>query len=173
MFSKKPKVQVETFSGKALRPNQYIKKRITTEDLGHILVQFENGARGMVSVSEVAAGRKNHIVFEVYGTKKALWWDHERPNELMIGNRNKPNGFVLKDGMLMDESIRDYAHYPAGHNEGYPTCVKNFCRNVYRHIRNRRRKVDFATFEDGHIANAIVDAVLLSSEKERWVAVKE
>ena len=91
----------------------------------------------------------------------------------MIGNRNEPNGFVLKDGMLMDESIRDYAHYPAGHNEGYPTCVKNFCRNVYRHIRNRRRKIDFATFEDGHIANAIVDAVLLSNENERWVTVKE
>lgn len=170
---KMPKKAVETFSGKALRPSQYTKKRIHTEDMGHILVEFADGARGMVSVSQIASGRKNHIVFEVYGTEKAMWWDHERPNELMIGHRNKPNQMMLKDGMLMDKSIRDYAHYPAGHNEGYPTCVKNFCRNVYRHIRNRRRKIDFATFADGHVANVIVDAVLKSNETKKWVSVGE
>lgn len=171
-YRKKPKVQVETFAGKALKPSQYMKKRITTEGHGHILVEFEDGTRGMLCVSQLAAGRKNHIVFEINGTAKNIWWDHERPNELMIGQRNQPNELMLKDAMLMDESIRDYAHYPAGHNEGYPTAVKNFCRNVYRHIRNRRRRVDFATFEDGHIANAIVDAVLKSSQSKKWVDVK-
>ena len=168
---KRPKVQVETFAGKALKPSQYQKVKINTEGHGHVLVEFEDGTRGMVCVSQLAAGRKNHIVFELNGTKNGLWWDHERPNELMIGHRNEPNQLMLKDAMLMDESIRDYAHYPAGHNEGYPTCVKNFCRNVYRHIRNRRRKVDFATFKDGHIANAIVDAVLKSNETKKWVPV--
>lgn len=170
-FRKKPKNEVETFSGKALRPDQYTRKKIATEDMGHILIRLANGCRGMVSVSEVASGRKNHIVFEVYGTEKAIWWDHERPNELMIGHRNEPNQLMLKDGMLMDKSIRDYAHYPAGHNEGYPTCVKNFCRNVYRHIQDPRRKIDFSTFEDGHVANVIVDAVLESNEKKTWVEI--
>lgn len=171
-YRKKPKVQVETFAGKALKPSQYQKVKINTEGHGHILVEFEDGTRGMVCVSQLAAGRKNHIVFELNGTKNGIWWDHERPNELMIGHRNQPNELVLKDAMLMDGAIRDYAHYPAGHNEGYPTCVKNFCRNVYRHIRNRRRKIDFATFEDGYIANAIVDAVLKSNETQKWTSVK-
>jgi predicted dehydrogenase len=168
---KKPKVQVETFAGKALKPSQYQQVRINTEDYGQILMEFANGARGMLCVSQVSAGRKNHIVFELNGTKESVWWDHERPNELMIGHRNEPNELMLKDAVQMKPEVRDYAHYPAGHNEGYPSAVKNFCRNVYRNVRDRRRKVDFATFEDGHIANCVVEAVLKSNKARRWVAV--
>ena len=171
-YRRKPKVQVETFSGKSLKPSDYIKQKITTEGHGHILVEFEDGMRGMTCISQLAAGRKNHIVFEINGTEKNLWWDHERPNELMVGHRNEPNELMFKEPLMMDESIRDYAHYPAGHNEGYPTAVKNFCRNVYRHIRDRRRKIDFATFENGHVANATVDAVFQSNQTKKWVAVK-
>ncbi len=171
-YRKQPKGTVETFAGKALKPSQYKKTKITTEGYGHTLLEFEDGTKGLFCVSQVAAGRKNHIVFEINGTKQNIWWDHERPNELMIGRRNEPNGLMLKDGTLMDPSIRDYAHYPAGHNEGYPTCVKNFCRNVYRHIRDRRRKIDYTTFEDGHNAVAVVEAVLQSDRKKQWVSVK-
>ena len=90
----------------------------------------------------------------------------------MIGNRNEPNQLMLKDAVLMDNAVKDYAHYPAGHNEGYPSAVKNFCRNVYRYIAGESKEIDFATFEDGHIADSIVEAVLESNCKKRWVAVK-
>ena len=168
---KKPKVQVETFAGKALKPSQYEKVKIDTEDYGHILLQFDDGTKGMLCVSQVAAGRKNHIVFELNGTEKSVWWDHERPNELMIGHRNQPNQLMLKDAVLMEKEVRDYAHYPAGHNEGYPSAVKNFCRNVYRYIRNPKGAIDFATFEDGHIADCIVEAVLESNRSKKFINV--
>lgn len=171
-YRKKPKSAADTFSGKELKPSQYTKTRINTEDGGHILIEFADGTKGMVCVSQVASGRKNHICFELNGSEQSLWWDHERPNELMMGHRNRPNQLMLKDAVLMDSSIRDYAHYPAGHNEGYPTCVKNFCRNVYRYIRDRRRKIDFATFEDGHNANVIIEAVLKSNQTQKWVTIK-
>ena len=170
-YRKKPKVQVETFAGKALKPSQYEKVKIDTEDYGQILMQFGDGTKGMLCVSQVAAGRKNHIVFELNGTEKSVWWDHERPNELMLGNRNQPNQLMLKDAVLMEKEVRDYAHYPAGHNEGYPSAVKNFCRNVYRYIRNPKGAIDFATFEDGHIADCIVEATLKSNQAKRWVEV--
>jgi predicted dehydrogenase len=169
---KQPKVQIETFSGKTLKPSDYINRKINTEDHGHILLEFEGGIRGMVCVTQLAAGRKNHIVFELLGTRKAVWWDHERPNELTVGHRNEPNELVLKEPLMLDKSIRDYAQFPAGHNEGYPSAVRNFVRNVYRYIRNRRGKIDFSTFEDGHRANAIVEAVLMSHKKRKWITVK-
>jgi len=169
---KKPKANVETFSGKTLKPSQYELQKITSEDHGHVLVEFEGGVKGMVVVSQVSAGRKTHSVFEIYGTEKGNWWDHERPNEMMIGRRNEPNQLLFKDPVLIDPAVRDTAHYPAGHNEGYPTCVKNFCRNVYRHIRDPKRKIDYATFEDGHNANAVVAAVLKSHQSRKWVDVK-
>ena len=166
-FRKKPKIQIETFAGKTLKPSQYQKVKIDSEDYGHVLVEFNDGTRGMVCVSQVSAGRKNHIVFELNGTEKSLWWDHERPNELMIGKRNQPNELMLKDPVMIDPSARDYAHYPAGHNEGYPSAVKNFCRNVYRYIREPKGKIDFATFEDGLNANLIVEAVLQSHSQKK------
>jgi len=167
-YRKKPTVEIETFAGKELSPDQYEKVKIDTEGYGHVLVRFDDGTKGMACISHISAGRKNHIVFEIEGTEKAIWWDHERPNELMTGNRNEPNQLMFKDAVLMDESVRDYAHYPAGHNEGYPTCVKNFCRNVYRHIRNRDNEIDFATFADGHNADLIVEAVIRSHKSQKW-----
>jgi predicted dehydrogenase len=171
-YRKKPKVQVETFAGKTLKPSQYEKVKIGTEDYGQILLQFDDGTKGMLCVSQVSAGRKNHIVFELNGTEKSVWWDHERPNELMLGHRNQPNQLMFKDAVLMEKEVRDYAHYPAGHNEGYPSAVKNFCRNVYRYIRNPKGRIDFATFEDGHIADCIVEATLESNKTTKWVTVK-
>ena len=169
---KKPTVQMQTFSGKALKPSQYVNKKINTEDHGHILLEFEDGIRGMVCVTQLAAGRKNHIVFELLGTQKAVWWDQERPNELVVGHRNEPNDLIFKEPLMLEESVRDYAQFPAGHNEGYPSAVKNFVRNVYRYIRNRRGKIDFSTFEDGHNAVAVVDAVLESNKTKNWIKVK-
>jgi predicted dehydrogenase len=89
----------------------------------------------------------------------------------MIGNRNAPNQLQMKDAVLMDKGIRDYAHYPAGHNEGYPSAVKNFCRNVYRYIAGESKEIDFATFEDGHVADCIVEAVLESHKTGGWVNI--
>lgn len=170
-YRKKPKMQIETFSGKELKPEDYEKIKINTEDYGHVLLQFDDGTKGMVCITHVSAGRKNHIVFEVNGTEKSIWWDHERPNELTIGHRNKPNELMLKDAVLMDNSVKDYAHYPAGHNEGYPSAVKNFCRNVYRYISGVSKEIDFATFEDGHIADCVVEAVLESDRAKTWINV--
>ncbi len=171
-YRKKPKKQVETFAGKTLKPSDYEKIKINTECYGQVLMEFEDGIKGMVCVSQVSAGRKNHIVFELNGTEQSLWWDHERPNELMIGRRNQPNQLMLKDPVLLDKSVKEYAHYPAGHNEGYPSCVKNFCRNVYRYIRDHCGKIDFAIFEDGHNAVAVVEAVLASHKSKRWIEVR-
>jgi predicted dehydrogenase len=170
-YRRKPKVQVETFAGKALKPSQVEKVKIDTEDYGQILMEFDDGTKGMLCVSQVSAGRKNHIVFELNGTEKSIWWDHERPNELMFGYRNQPNQLMLKDAVLIEKEVRDYAHYPAGHNEGYPSAVKNFCRNVYRHIAGESKKIDFATFEDGYRVDCIVEAVLKSNSIHKWMAV--
>jgi len=171
-YRKKPKMQIETFSGKELKPDDYEKVKINTEDYGHVLLQFDDGSKGMACITHVSAGRKNHIVFELNGTEKSVWWDHERPNELMIGQRNQPNQLQMKDAVLMDKNVKDYAHYPAGHNEGYPSAVKNFCRNVYRYIAGESKEIDFATFEDGHIADCIVDAVMKSDKTGKWIEIE-
>jgi hypothetical protein len=54
----KPKKQVETYSGKMLQPSDCEAMPINTEDFASVLFEFDNGARGSFSVSQVFAGRK-------------------------------------------------------------------------------------------------------------------
>jgi predicted dehydrogenase len=169
---KRPKVEVETYAGKVLRPEDLEDVKINTEDYGSILLEFDSGAHGSLTVNQCAAGRKNRLYLEIDGSKCAISWNQERPNELWVGRRDGPNQSVLKDPSLLHPVAREYAHYPGGHNEGYPDGPKNLFRNVYGFIAGTRPGGDFSTFLDGHNEIAICDAALKSSRERRWVDVQ-
>ena len=174
----KPASAVQTFKGKeseagAAGPSV----RIRTEDAGNLLLEFEGGARGVLTVSQVSAGRKNCEAFEIDGSLCALAWNQEEPNRLWVGNRGGPNEILIKDPSLLSPSARRYAHYPGGHPEGYPEGPMNLFMNVYDFIRAgkdpRTARADFPTFEDGHWENLLVEAALRSNRSRKWTAVKE
>lgn len=145
---------------------------VETEDGANVLLQFEGGARGAVTVSQVSAGRKNHEGFEVDGGRGALAWNQERPNELWIGHRDRPNEVLVKDPGLLAEAARPYAHYPGGHPEGYPDGFKNHFLNVYRAVHDGVGNTpDYPTFADGLRAVRLVAAVLESHRRQAWVEV--
>jgi predicted dehydrogenase len=169
---KRPKVEVETYAGKVLKPEEMEEVPIGTEDYASVLLEFDSGAHGVLTVNQCAAGRKNRLYYEIDGAKCALSWDQERPNELWIGRRDGPNETLMKDPSLLYPEARDYTHYPGGHNEAYPDGPKNLFRNVYGFIAGTRQGGDFATFQDGHNEIAICDAVLKSGREKRWVDVE-
>lgn len=173
---KRPLQEVATFKGKEEQAQGNSEDvEIRTEDAASVLLQFENGARGVFTVSQISAGRKNNFSFEIDGSKKALSWNQEEPNSLWIGYREKANEILIKDPSLLDENARRYAHYPGGHPEGYPDGPKNLFMNVYDFIRQGKDplkdKADFPTFEDGHQENKIVEAILKSHKEEKWIEV--
>ena len=170
----KPKKQVETYAGKQLSPEDYEPQEINTEDYASVLFELTSGAHGVVTVSQVSAGRKNRLSFEIDGSKCALAWDQERPNEMWLGYREKANQMLMKDPALLHEDAREYAHYPGGHPEAYPDGPKNLFRNVYRAVENGAMPAnpDWSTFEDGHKEVAICDAVLASHKAKAWVDVE-
>lgn len=173
---KKPTRVVETFKSKEQDDiGDYENLKIDTEDAGSVLVHFENGARGVFTVSQVSAGRKNHFSFEIDGSKKAISWNQEDPNKLWIGSRSNANEVVIKDPSLLYEEARQYAHYPGGHPEGYPDGPKNLFMKVYDFIRLGKNpytdKTEFPTFEDGLLENKIVEAILLSNKEQKWIEI--
>ena len=149
---------------------------VGTEDGATVLLRFEGGARGALTVSQVSAGRKNAQAFEVDGSRCALAWNQERPDELWIGHRDRPNETLVKDPGLLAEAARPYAHYPGGHPEGYPVGFKNHFLAVYRavraHAEGRPAEPDFPTFADGLRAARLTDAVLESARRGAWVDVE-
>ena len=172
---KRPKGSVETFKSKEESFNETEEIVIDTEDAGSVLLQFDNGAQGVFMVSQVSAGRKNHLWFEIDASKKSVAWNQEEPNKMWIGYREKSNEILIKDPSLLDDEAKRYAHYPGGHPEGYPDGPKNLFINVYDFIRSGKDPIndekDFPTFEDGHWENKIVEAVLESNKKQKWVDV--
>jgi predicted dehydrogenase len=167
----KPKKEVETYSGKMLEPSDYEAAPIQTEDYASVLIEFNNGAHGSFTVSQVFAGRKNRLFYELSGSKCSLVWDQERPNELWLGYREKANELLMKDPSLLSPRARAYAHYPGGHPEAYPDGLKNFVLRVYSYIAGVSKEIDFSTFQDGHDELAIGEAILASARSKTWQPV--
>jgi predicted dehydrogenase len=170
---KKPLGEVETFSGKMAQDNTVESIAIDTEDMGSILLRFQSGAKGNLFVSQVTAGRKNCLRFELAGARKTLAWNSESPNEIEIGHRNQPNEKLTKDPGLLSEPSRGFADYPGGHNEGYPDTFKMCFRAFYDYIACGDLKAPrpFPTFEEGHREIQLCEAILESHRKEQWIGL--
>lgn len=175
---KKPKKPIDTFSGKLLTAEDYEEQEITTEDYATIMLRFEgaeqrNSPRGVLTVSQVSAGRKNRLSFEIDGSQSSLTWDSERPNELMIGHRDRPNELLLKDPALLSAEARRFTSYPGGHIEGFPDTFKQLYSAIYGYLQagDFAAKPDFPTFEDGHYELLLGEAILVSARTGQWVNV--
>ncbi len=170
---KKPKKAVETFSGKLLTSEDYTDQPIHTEDYATILLHYENGTRGVVTVSQVSAGRKNRLFFEINGSKASIAWDAERPNEMWVGRRDAPNQIVMKDPSLLSPEARSVTSYPGGHNEGFPDTFKQLYHKIYAYILagDYIARPDFPTFADGHYEMLLCQAIERSAKQGQWVQV--
>jgi predicted dehydrogenase len=167
----RPAHEIETFA--AAGDVQREDAEMTTEDLAHILLRFDGGTRGSLVASQVSAGRRNSLRFEVDGSKGAVAWDSERNEELWLGHRGQPNELLLRDPALLGPEARARTSLPAGHAEGFGETFKELYRAVYRAVAagGPPGHPDYPTFADGHWENVLGDAVALSDRERRWVEV--
>ena len=168
---KKPKGPIETFAGKTLTPDDYVEVPIDTEGFGAVMFRMGDRTRGIFTASQVAAGRKNGLRIEVYGSKSSVAWDGEKPDELWIGNRNSNNQLLIKDPSLMKPAARGYADLPGGHSEGYDDTFKQVFRRFYASIADRSAKPEYPQFVDGLRQLTILEAELKSTAAHGWVDV--
>ncbi len=171
---KRPKGPVETFAGKMRGPEDYTEIPIDTEDYASVLLRFSGGARGVMTVSQVAAGRKNRLSFEVDGSKRSASWDSETPNQLWIGRRDGNNEIVLKDPSLVAPAALRTIDYPGGHNEGFPDTFKQMFKDVYGYIEGGdfEAKPSFPTFRDGLRELRLGEAIVSSNRSGTWTKVR-
>jgi predicted dehydrogenase len=149
---------------------------IQTEDYASVLIRFDDGTKGVFTVSQVSAGRKNRLSFAIDCRKNSAYWNQEEPEKLWIGHRDRPNQTLLADPGLLTPEAQEFIHHPGGHNEGWPDALKNMMYNFYSYIREGKdplnEKPNFATFEDAHLSMCINDAILESYAAGQWTSVK-
>jgi predicted dehydrogenase len=169
----RPKGPVETFAKSTNAAAEPVS--MSTDDYGSILLHFDGGLRGVLTVSQVSAGRKNRMWFEIDGSEGSLAFDQEQPNVLWIGSRKEANRYLIKDPSLMSPEARGYAAYPAGHAEGYPDTFVQLFRDLYGYIAAGDFGAQrlFPTFETGHYEVQLCELIGLSSRDRRWVAVPD
>jgi predicted dehydrogenase len=172
---RRPKQSVQTFQGTLGTRPETERVAIDTEDYGSVLLRFRGGATGSFTVSQVAAGRKNCLRYEISGARAALAWDSENPNELWLGHRDEPNTILTRDPALLHPTVRPFASYPGGHIEGFPDTFKQLFRAVYDYIEagDFTAPRPFPTFADGHREAILCDAILTSHRQRRWVDVTD
>ena len=151
----------------------YEDKPVNTEDFGSVLFRFDDGSKGSFCVSQVSAGRKNRLSFEINGSELSVAWDQEMPQQLWVGHRAQANQILSDDPALMNQDVADSAHFPGGHIEGWPDAFKNMMAQFYHAVQAGEMPEQplFATFHDGENVMYIIDAIVKSHQEQRWVRV--
>ncbi len=168
----KPVGPVETFSSAAGKTET---AKVDTDDAAMIMIRYANGARGVMSTSQVNMGRKNSLQWDIAGSKASAAWDNETPEHLFIGHRDQPNQTLMRDFSLMNATGTAAAALPPGHVEGFADSFFGLFRAVYSDVAAGGRQSDstWATFEDGHYEMQFCDAVLRSAREGRWVNLSD
>ena len=168
---RKPLGPVETFSA-AEGPTE--PRRIETDDAATILLRYPNGARGVMSTSQISRGHKNALAWDIAGSAASAAWHSETPDHLWIGHRDAPNQILQRDPGLMNPTGATAASLPGGLVEGFADTFRAFFRQVYEDVAKGSRSAGatYASFEDGHYEMLFCDAVLQSARSGRWADVK-
>jgi predicted dehydrogenase len=142
---------------------------VATEDVALVLFETDAGGSGSVVVSQVSAGRKNRLAFELDGTEAALAFDQERPELLWVGRREGAT-LVPRDAAHLAPDAARLATLPAGHGQGYHDCFDLFVADAYAAVSGVAPE-GLPLVGDGVRAATITDAVLASARSLSWIEV--
>lgn len=117
------------------------------DDYGHAVIRFENDALGTVTASQISHGRENDVFIEVDGTKGALSWRQEEPNQMTIRRNGQPHALYTRDPNAphMNASGQAACRLPAGHPEAFFEAFANVYRFAYDSMVQRAAGQTFET----------------------------
>lgn len=90
------------------------------DDDANILLRFKGGGKGILTISQVAAGEDNALSLRVYASNGAVLWEQERPDHLKVYRYGQPRQVLSRGhGEYLSEAATKATHLPSGHTEGY------------------------------------------------------
>jgi predicted dehydrogenase len=156
--------------------NTMVEGRVLDDD-GAVMLKFDNGAKGVLMASQVAAGEENGIRIRVYGEKGGVEWYQHEPNTLLVKWLDKPTQIYRaggNNGHYLSPIATHNCRTPAGHPEGYLEAFANIYRNFALTLGCKidgttptAEMLDFPGIEDGLRGMAFIDNVVASSQSEK------
>ena len=158
--------------------NTMVEGRLLDDD-GSVMLKFDNGAKGVLMASQVAAGEENNLKIRIYGEKGGIEWMQHEPNTLHVKWLDQP-AQVLRAGGNYGAHLSSTAIHscrtPGGHPEGYLEAFANIYRNFALTLGCKidgttptAEMLDFPGIEDGLRGMAFIDNVVASSQSDqKW-----
>jgi len=139
------------------------------DDDANMLLRLENGGKGILTCSQIAAGEENALSIRVYGSKAGLEWHQMEPNTLIFAEHGQPRQ-VLRTGMpYMSDEAKVVTRLPAGHPEGFLEAFANVYRLAIADIRRAEAGESpaggYPTVYDGLRGMQFITKVVESSQK--------
>ncbi|MER5429986.1 Gfo/Idh/MocA family oxidoreductase [Streptomyces sp. NPDC002588] len=145
---------------------------VRTEDVASVLLRTTDGVLGTLTVSQVSAGRKNRLWFELDGARASAVFDQERPETAWLGAQDGAR-VIVRDPQHGSAEQRRLSRLPAGHAQGYADCFTSFVADAYTTMRGGPAPEGLPTGADGLRSARIVEAVLRSAGSLAWTGVPD
>ncbi|WP_406690431.1 Gfo/Idh/MocA family oxidoreductase [Saccharopolyspora sp. ID03-671] len=142
---------------------------VRTEDTAALLLRTATGVLGSATISQVAAGRKNRLWFELDGSRGSAVFDQENPERVWLGGAEGNRELVRDIGTGSAEQQR-LSTLPAGHAQGYADCFDAFVADTYAAIDGENPE-GLPTFSDGLRSARLIDAVVRAAGNRDWTKV--
>ncbi len=166
---KKALKAVETFK-EASADTEYESVDITNEDMAFVLVEFADGTKGQVTLSQITGGHKNDLEIALDGSNYSMTWRQENADKLLVEDRRKGSTVSYAGAEFLTGDAVRYASLPSGHAVGWADAFRNGMREFYRSVREGAEP-NFVSFADAGYIVKIVEACMKSSREQRWVDV--
>ncbi len=134
---------------------------VTVDDAAWFTARMDGGAIASVEASRFATGRKNAFRLEVSGSRGAVAFDLERPNELELLEVDGPDSGFRR--VLVTEPEHPYvgAWWPAGHGLGWEHAFTHQLSDLVAALAQGRQPTP--SFAEGLQVQRVLDAVERSS----------
>ena len=148
-----------------------ISNKIKMDNNAQVMINFNNGAKGMFWTSVMARGGVYGLRIRIFGSKGSLEWIQNDPNYLKF---NPSTGAVrlLERGFFNAEFSKNFSRIKFGHPEGYLDAFSNIYREFALSLKNNIKKRYFFPNEDEGLETAkFIDACKQSSKKKKWIKI--
>jgi predicted dehydrogenase len=149
------------------------------DDDGAVLLQFDDGATGVLMASQIAAGEENALKIRMYGEKGGIEWAQQEPNTLLVKWLDQP-AQIYRAGGNYGDRLSSFAvqncRTPGGHPEGYLEAFANIYHNFALSLMHKldgkqptKEMLDFPRVEEGIRGMAFIENVVKSNlSDKKW-----
>ena len=148
-----------------------ISKKVRMDNNAQVMINFNNGAKGMFWTSVMARGGVYGLKIRIFGSKGSLEWIQNDPNYLKF-NPSKGAVRLLERGFFNADFSKKFSRIKFGHPEGYLDAFANIYREFASSLKSKSNKRYFFPNEDEGLETAkFIDACKKSSKKKKWVKI--